>query len=253
MHTLTHQNNTTSPRDISTTMAPMDEAIAFLESSDQTNIAKAARKFNVNRSTLSKRFHRKTGTITQLVEEHRLLTKAQELVLVKQINRLSEWCLPPTPSIVASWAAVICSLVPRKNWTAGFTARHKDSLACKYLNTIDLERHKADSESSYRQYFTVLKQKIDQYNIQPYNCYNMDEKGFLIRQLYKVKRIFLRALMKQQKLLGTGQDGSREWITLVATICADGTSLPPALIYKAVSSDLQDSWLQDYKPNEHPC
>ena len=81
----------------------------------------------------------------------------------------------------------------------------------------------------------------------------MDEKGFLIGHLQKVMRIFPKALMKRQKLLGTGQDGCREWITVLATICADGTSLPPALIYKAVSGDLQDSWLQDFDPNEHSC
>jgi hypothetical protein len=93
----------------------------------------------------------------------------------------------------------------------------------------------------------------EQYNIQPHNCYNMDEKGFLIGYLQKVRRIFPKALMEKQKLLGTSQDGSREWITLLATICADGSSLPPALIYKAVSGDLQDSWLQDYDLDKHPC
>jgi hypothetical protein len=99
----------------------------------------------------------------------------------------------------------------------------------------------------------IARQKMDQYSIQPQNCYNMDEKGFLIGHLQKVKRVFPKALMQQQRLLGTGQDGSREWITLIATICADGSLLPPALIYKAVSGDLQDSWLQNYDPQEHPC
>lgn len=94
---------------------------------------------------------------------------------------------------------------------------------------------------------------MDQYNIQSHNCYNMDEKGFLIGHLQKVRRIFPKALMQQQKLLDTGQDGSREWTTVIATICADGSSLPPALIYKAVSGDLQDSWLQEYDLQEHPC
>jgi transcriptional regulator with XRE-family HTH domain len=37
-------------------MAPIDEAIAFLRSSDQLPIAEVARRFNVNKNTLSKRF-----------------------------------------------------------------------------------------------------------------------------------------------------------------------------------------------------
>ena len=234
-------------------MASIDEAIAFLKSSKSDNISEAARRFNINRSTLSKRFRGKTRSTAQGYQMQQLLRYKQELMLVKQINKLSEWCLPPTPSMVKAWTATLCGTEPGKNWSAGFRDRHKDELDCRYLNTIDLERHKAETESSYRQYFDVLKQKISQYDIQPHNCYNMDEKGFLIGHLQKVKRIFPKALMRTHKLLGTGQDGSRQWITLVATICADGSSLSPALIYKAVSGDIQDTWLQDYRPNEHPC
>jgi len=164
----------------------------------------------------------------------------QERVLVKQMQRLCEWCLPPTLAMVRTWASLTCGLEPGKNWSADFKRRHEAILDCRYLNTLDLERHKAESEPSFRQYFNILRQKMDHYRIQPQNCYNM---GFLIGHLQKVKRIFPKALMKQQKLLGTGQDGSREWITIIATVCADGSSLPPALIYKAVSGDLQDTWL----------
>ena len=234
-------------------MAPIDEAVAFLRSSNKPNISEAARIFEVDRSVLSKHFHGRRVSIAKANEIKQLLTNKQELVLVNEIKRLCDWCLPPTPAIVTLWASRICSKEPGKNWAAGFKARHKDILDCRYLNTIDLARHKADSKASYSQYFTILRQKMEQYSIQPQNCYNMDEKGFLIGHLQKEQRIFPKALMQQKRLLGTGQDGSREWITLIATICADGSSLPPALIYKAVSGDLQDSWFQDYDPQEHAC
>ena len=81
----------------------------------------------------------------------------------------------------------------------------------------------------------------------------MDEKGFLIGRLQKTQRIFGRELYERGNLTGAGQDGSREWITVVATICADGTRLSPALIYKAVSGNLQDTWLSDFDPDEHDC
>jgi hypothetical protein len=90
---------------------------------------------------------------------------------------------------------------------SAFVARH--ALQPKYLNTIDHERHKADSEHSYRQYLAVSKEKITQYIIQTHKCYNMDEKGFLIGHLQKVERIIPEALIRTQKLSGTGQDGAR--------------------------------------------
>jgi hypothetical protein len=45
------------------------------------------------------------------------------------------------------------------------------------------------------QYFTIMRQKMEQYNIQPQNYYNIDEKGFLIGYLQKVRKIFPKALM----------------------------------------------------------
>jgi hypothetical protein len=59
------------------------------------------------------------------------------------------------------------------------------------------------------------------------------------------QKVFTKDLYKQGKLVGAGQDGSRDGITVVATICADGTNLSPALIYKAVSGDLRDTWLDE--------
>jgi hypothetical protein len=61
-------------------------------------------------------------------------------------------------------------------------------------------------------------------------------------------RVFNRKLFKQGKLLGIGQDGNREWITLLTYICADGTFLPPGIIYQAISGNLQDTWLDDFNP-----
>ena len=74
----------------------------------------------------------------------------------------------------------------------------------------------------------------------------MDEKGFLIGLCNVMKRIVAVRQLKSKKLLGASQDGSREFIFLLAGICADGTALPPALIYEGKSGDLQDTWLEDY-------
>ena len=46
------------------------------------------------------------------------------------------------------------------------------------------------------------------------------------------------------------QDGSREFISLLAFICADGTAGPPVLIYKGASGDLQNIWVGDVTDND---
>src|SRR5690348_9712805 len=76
----------------------------------------------------------------------------------------------------------------------------------------------------------------------------MDEKGFMIGTLLKTKRIFARSEFERGMLLGAGQDGNRQWITLIATICQDCTFLPPLLIYDGALGNVQDTWLEDFNP-----
>jgi hypothetical protein len=78
----------------------------------------------------------------------------------------------------------------------------------------------------------------------------MDEKGFLLGILTRSKRVFSRRLYEEGKIKAHIQDGSREWITLLACICADGSHLEPALIYQSASSSIQDSWLQAMRPED---
>ena len=51
----------------------------------------------------------------------------------------------------------------------------------------------------------------------------------MIGKLQKTKRIFNLQHYVSGKLRGAGEDNNREWITLVACICADGKYLPPAI------------------------
>ena len=55
---------------------------------------------------------------------------------------------------------------------------------------MDLYRFKADIVRSYKAYFKLVNKKIEEYDIQIENIYNMDEKGFLIGIMNKTKRIF---------------------------------------------------------------
>ena len=70
--------------------------------------------------------------------------------------------------------------------------RWSEKLDSRYLNTLDVLRHKAECEDSFRMYFDILRVEIEQYGIQPGNMYNMDEKGFLIGSLPKSKRVLPR-------------------------------------------------------------
>jgi hypothetical protein len=46
------------------------------------------------------------------------------------------------------------------------------------------------------------------------------------------------------------QDGSREFISLLAAVSAAGMAMPPTLIYASESGDLQDSWIEQFDDNK---
>jgi hypothetical protein len=56
--------------------------------------------------------------------------------------------------------------------------------------------------------------------------------------------------MRRERLRLTSRMGNREWITLLACICADGSALAPALIYQSGSGSIQDTWLQAPRPED---
>jgi hypothetical protein len=91
---------------------------------------------------------------------------------------------------------------------------------------------------------------IEQCHITAENIYNWDEKGFIIGLAHAVKCIMTLAELKSSRINSARQDGSREFISLLACICADGTSIPPALIYKGKSGDLQNSWVEDIEDSD---
>ena len=92
---------------------------------------------------------------------------------------------------------------------------------------------------------------MQEYDISPENSYNMDEKGFLIGVLRKMQRVYSKEAFQKGNIVAAGQDGNREWITLIATICMNGSWIPPTLIYQAVSGDIQDTWVTEVDPIEH--
>lgn len=58
--------------------------------------------------------------------------------------------------------------------------------------------------------------------------------------------------MWEEKEVTTGlQDGSHEWVNLLACICVDRSALPPSLIDQSPSESLQSSWVEDIKEGEH--
>lgn len=103
----------------------------------------------------------------------------------------------------------------------------------------------------YRSYFELLHVKMKEYEVEPFNIFNMDAKGFQIGTLGRPKRVFDKVIYDQKRVTATLQDGSTEWITVLACVCSDGTALSPSLIFQSAAGALQSSWVEAIDPEKH--
>jgi hypothetical protein len=234
-------------------MAPIDEAIKYLESQEpeeQSSYESVAKKFGVVASTLRRRHKGGQGSRAAKNINQRALSPQQEKVLVKHIEALTARRLPPTRDMIRNFASVIAKKDVSEAWVTRFINRNKDTVIPKWTSAMDAVRHNADSYTKYRMYFDLIHETIARFNIEASNTYNMDEKGFMIGIVGRSKRIFDKRMWEKKEVTAAMQDGEREFITCLATICADGSALPPALIFAALG-DLRDTWVAGIEAGKH--
>ncbi|KAK1915855.1 hypothetical protein P3342_003670 [Pyrenophora teres f. teres] len=215
-------------------MSPIDDAIDAIELRARCFIfvSRCCKTVRVDRSTLSRRHQGKSKSIAQEAQQRQLLNPQQEAEIVDYIERCTRSGLPPTRQMIKNFASAVAKWDVGEGWVTRFLHRQHDHLTPKWTRGIDRARHVADSKERYEQYFELLHSKMQQYEVAAENVYNMDEKGFMMGIIARSKRVFTRAIWEQKERTAAIQDGNREWVTILACICGDGSSLPPALIYE---------------------
>jgi hypothetical protein len=176
-------------------MAPIDKAIADLKLHEQDkdfSIRGIAKKHGVEYSTLRRRWTGQTGPRAAGYASQQLLSRQQEEGLVEYIGGLTARGLPPTRAMIRNFASNISKQHVSNGWVTRFINRNHDHLISKWSAGMDVVRHQADSQRKYEMYFELLHHKIVQYEVEPCNTYNMDEKGFVIGITGRSKRVFSR-------------------------------------------------------------
>ena len=88
--------------------ARIQAAITELESQEDINYTATAKKWRIDRSTLSRRHRGKTGLNQDATSYSRKqLTDTQEETLITYINKLNDRGFPPTPQILKNIAESI--------------------------------------------------------------------------------------------------------------------------------------------------
>ena len=207
------------------------------------SVRQAAKDFNIPRTSISRRLK---GTLLHCYvfvllsfceggktrqEAHvneQLLTAAQEEILVKWIKVQGRRGIPLTYATVALYVGEISGQQVGVSWPKRFLRRHPD-LKIKKTQGLETARAKALNQFVVGDFFNMLDKLIKEYNIAPENLYNMDEKGVQLGIGAKVAVL----VDSDQKTAYSIEDGNRELVTVIEAICADGSTVHPAVIFQA--------------------
>jgi hypothetical protein len=132
-----------------------------------------------------------------------------------------------TYASVAQCADAISSKQVGEAWPKRFCKCHPD-LKMKRTTGLEKARAKALNQFSVNNFFDMLTDVMKEFDILPENLYNMDEKGI---QLGIGARI-TAMIDRDQGTVYSIEDGNRELVTVIETICADGSALHPSVIFQ---------------------
>ena len=225
--------------------ARVQAALTAVRNKEKT-ASEAIRDFDIPRQTF---YDRVNGKLPRNLahENTQLLSHAQEKELVRWITELTKTGYSPRHATVLEMAQIIrrkhdpVTLEQTLNsvsvekigsqWIQRFIRRHPE-LKTVRLRKMDLGRVKDTSYVRLAKWFEDFKLVKEKYNILPENIYNMDESGFAIGEVERSVSI-INAEIRER--LQKANPGRQEWVTSVECICADGTVLPPLIIFKAVN------------------
>jgi len=106
--------------------------------------------------------------------------------------------------------------------------RHHNRLHMYWSKPLDTQRAKGLNREAVDDWFRIVKEQIVDAGIKPGNIYGMDESGFPPSNQGS-QRVVGRAGNKIQHKQG---GASRENVTALVTICAEGSTIRPLVIFK---------------------
>lgn len=210
-------------------------ALKSLTDNETNLVAKAARFFEVPRSTLQHRINGRQS-VKEMAVSFLKFTQVEELSIKTRILSLDARGASPRPKDVKEMANRILQTreqlpgdkVVGANWVSNFLKRNVD-LKTTVTRRLDYQRAKMEDPRVIGKWFDLLKRTRDQYNVDRRDIFNFDETGFAMGQV-SCSRVVTRSDFKGKR--SRLQPGSREWVTAIECTNALGWYLPPVIVIK---------------------
>lgn len=190
-----------------------------------------ASEFDVSMKSLARHVN---GDWTQeeYMASQQWLSRAKEQVLVDFIIESADHGFPMNQDQIAQHANTIVQKEGEpplgEHWINGFHDHHKDVLQTIWSKPLDMQCACALNIDVKQAWFDLVKKYIIDNYIPLENIYGMDESGFTPSHSNKEHVYCSWGTKTQHKQGGTNHEN----VTVLVTICVDGSALQPMIIYK---------------------
>ena len=104
--------------------------------------------------------------------------------------------------------------------------KRQKNLRTEKAEKIEAVRNEVRAED-LEKWFMKLERVVQKFDILPENIYNMDETGFNIGD-FEARHVVVDTSVQTRY---QAQPAQQEWVTAIECICADGSSIPPLMIF----------------------
>lgn len=211
----------------------------------QPSMRKFAQEHDIDRATLTRHLDDAHTTKTEMSEGRQKLSPEEEAVLVSTAIKNAHRGFPFTHDRLEQTANEILEARTGteswvgKNWVDRFIDRHEDEIHTYWSKHLPSNRASAVNPTNIRRWEEIVEEEVVVPGIRPEDMYGMDET-YMPPEFAQMRRV----IGAKGKNIQYEQGGSnRETITVLATICADGSALQPNVIFKA--KRYSSEWFED--------
>lgn len=217
----------------------LDRALNALKAQQFTSIRAAARFYEVDHRTLTRRVH---GSQSHSVAYQHLqkLTPAEEEALLQKVLERADRGFHLTMSQCNHMAAHLLNSrglqVPppiSSRWYTKFVNRHQDELRGRFSRPYDYLRARAEDPDAIREWIRLVESTIMKHGITQGDIYNVDETGFTHGRISSQKVLDRRG--RRTRPAQRIQPGCRDYTTVVECISGTGVVIPPLIILEGKS------------------
>jgi hypothetical protein len=124
-----------------------------------------------------------------------------------------------------------------KSWVTRFLAKNNDKLQMQWSTNLDHSRAAGVNPTAIHHWFDLLEAQLKKFNFADKDIYGFDESRFP----FGGDGVRLRIVARREATIQHVQrGGNRENITVMVTICADGTALKPTVLFKG--KQMMSNW-----------